>query len=66
MNFKHWHLLKTGRKIQDSTYDGFFNHEDKKEANVSDMRFFFVQELGFGVLGFAWKNLGEWGGINAR
>lgn len=59
-------MLKTGRKIRDSTYDGVFKHDDKKEANIPGMRLLPVQELGFGVLGFAWKKLDGWGENIAR
>lgn len=62
LHFKH----QNRKKIQYSTYDGVFNHEDKKEAYVSDTSLLPVQELSFGVLGFAWKKLGGWRGINAR
>lgn len=58
LHFKHWHSLKTGRKIPDSTYDGVFNHEDKKEANVLGTRLLPVHKVGFGALGFPWKKLG--------
>lgn len=44
----------------------FLNTKRKKEASVSGTRSLSVQELGFGVLGFAQKKQGGWGGVNAR